>query len=178
MSRKLSRRVLTSSTLATLAAASVGVGRHDQVGLAHNFETQDATPLAQQPDEGLVGEAAAPAWRFGVSIFEDPYRGTIRAPSDTPPGTRFVGAEVVITNDSEQPLEFAVNDVRLQDDRGFQYPAGDVTGTEPRLVSQNLPDSERTRGWVWFLVPIDAQPTQMAFNGPPPAFRVVLAPAE
>ena len=62
----------------------------------------------------------------------------------------------------------------MRDTQGFQYAAGDVTGTEPRLVSQNLPDSERTRGWVWFMVPENAELTEIAFDGPPPSFRVPL----
>lgn len=175
MPRKVSRRTLTSSSLATIALVGYGASRSAQLGSAQDAEGVGGTPLAQPAEGEVVGEALAPAWRFAVSIFEDPYRGTIESPVDPPPGTRFVGAEVVITNDSDQPLEFAVNGVRLQDNRGFQYPAGDVIGTEPRLVSQNLPDRERTRGWVWFLLPVDAEPFQMAFNGPPPSFRVPLA---
>jgi hypothetical protein len=138
----------------------------------------DATPEArQQQDETLVGEALTPSWRFAISIFEDPYRGLITTPSSSPPGTRFIGAEVIITNDSEQPLEFRSTDIRLADSRGYLYRAGVVIGAEPRLVSQNLPNHERTRGWVWFETPSDAQPTEIAFDGPSPSFRVAL-PAE
>jgi hypothetical protein len=146
----------------------------DRLALAQT----DGTPVAEgTPTESLVGEVVAPAWRFAVTIFEDPYRGTVTTPADQPPGTRYIGVEVVITNDSDQPLEFRVTNVRLLDDRGFNYSAGEVQGTEPRLVSQNLPDNERTRGWVWFLVPTDTVVSAMIFNGPTPTFRVPIVPA-
>jgi hypothetical protein len=171
MTRKISRRRITTSSLSAVALAYAGLHGTDQPALAQN----DATPPAGQgTNEKLVGEATAPAWRFAVSIYEDPYRGTVTSPTSSPAGTRFVGAEVIITNDSDQPLEFRSNSVRLRDTQGFQYAAGDVTGTEPRLVSQNLPSNERTRGWVWFMVPIDTQLTEIAFDGPPPSFRVAI----
>jgi hypothetical protein len=170
MSQLMTRRALTASSLTGVALAfgtsGAGTGRF---ALAQT----DGTPVAEgTPTESLVGEVVAPEWRFAVTIFEDPYRGTITTPSEPPPGTRYIGVEVVITNNSEQPLEFRVPNVRLLDDRGFNYAAGDVQGTEPRLVSQNLPDLERTRGWVWFMVPADAVVSAMIFNGPIPTFRV------
>jgi hypothetical protein len=174
MSRLMTRRALTASSLSGVAVAigARGAGT-DRLALAQT----DATPVVEgTPVESLVGEVPAPAWRFAVTIFEDPYRGTITTPAEPPPGTRYIGVEVVITNDSDQPLEFRVPNVRLLDDRGFNYPAGDVQGTEPRLVSQNLPDLERTRGWVWFMVPVDAVVSAMIFNGPTPTFRVSVAP--
>ena len=167
MSRTISRRTLTASSLTGIAlAVAKGAQGRSSAALAQT----EATPTG----ESLVGEAMSPAWRFAVSVFEDPYRGTVTFPAEASPDTRYVGVEVVITNDSDQPLEFRVPNVRLLDSRGFNYPAGDVTGTEPRLVSQNLPDLERTRGWVWFMVPTDTQVASIVLEGPSPTFRIPL----
>lgn len=174
MSRLISRRALTTSSLTGVALALGANGANSNPLV---FAQTEGTPEADGPTtESIIGEVVAPAWRFTVTIFEDPYRGTITTPAEAPPGTRYIGVEVVITNDSDQPLEFRVTNVRLLDDRGFNYPAGEVQGTEPRLVSQNLPDLERTRGWVWFLVPSDAVVSAIVLNGPVPTFRVPLAP--
>ena len=170
MSRPISRRLLASSSLSAAAAAYVGGAGNDRLALAQT----DATPTAAQGVEAVIGEASVPAWRFAVTLFEDPYRGTVDRPTEPPPNSRYIGAEVVIMNDSDQPLEFRTTNIRLRDLRGFQYAAGDVTGTEPRLVSQNLPDAERSRGWVWFVVPSDAEPSELTFEGPPPVLRVGL----
>ena len=171
MTRTISRRRITASSLSAVALAYAGA--RGTSGPA--FAQTDSTPAANQDNtENLIGEALAPAWRFAVSIYEDPYRGTITSPTSSPAGTRFVGAEVIITNDSDQPLEFRSSNVRLRDDQGFQYSAGEVVGTEPRLVSQNLPSNERTRGWVWFMVPVETKLIELAFAGPSPSFRVAL----
>jgi hypothetical protein len=174
MARTISRRHLTASSLSAMALAYAGRHATQHSAMAQTDGTPEAGP---GDDEIMVGEAVAPSWRFAVSTFEDPYQGTISTPSSSPPETRFIGAEVIITNDSEQPLEFRVGEIRLADSRGFLYPAGGVIGSEPRLVSQNLPNHERTRGWVWFMVSNDAEPTQIAFDGPAPSFRVELPAA-
>jgi hypothetical protein len=85
-----------------------------------------------------------------------------------------VAMQVVIANGSDQPLDFSVADIHLKDETGTEFEAGRVIGSEPRLVSQNLPDGERTRGWIWFAVPEGTLPTQVIFTGPPPQFRVTL----
>jgi hypothetical protein len=88
---------------------------------------------------------------------------------------RYIGAEVVIENQSDQPLEFTATDVRLRDEQGVEYAVNSgVVGAEPKLVSQNLPDGERTRGWVWFAVPQDAAITELRFAPAPPQLRVQL----
>jgi hypothetical protein len=130
-----------------------------------------ATPT---PVEQAVGEATAPNWRFTVSKFADPYEGEISRPAKPPADSRFVGAEVIVTNDSDQPLEFSAADVRLRDAGGVEYTAGSVVGEEPKLVSQNLPEGERTRGWVWFSVPLDSPLSDLRFSGPVPTFRVAI----
>jgi hypothetical protein len=88
---------------------------------------------------------------------------------------RYIGAEVVIENHSDQPLEFTTTDVGLRDEQGIEYPVtGSVVGAEPKLVSQNLPDGERTRGWIWFAVSKDAAITELRFAPAPPQLRVPL----
>ena len=168
MARQINRRKFAASSFAAATAAYLTPSLSGGNAIAQT----DGTPVADLPFENVVGESLMPAWRFMVTIFEDAYRGTIKQPADAPPGTRFVGAEVVISNESDQPLEFRVNAIRLRDSRGFQYTAGETIGSEPRVVSQNLPDRERTRGWVWFLLPGDAEVTELVFEGPAPLLRV------
>jgi hypothetical protein len=158
------------------AAAAGGDGSHD--GLAAVLAPANATPTAAAAAPtsvpGSVGEVAAPDWRFTVTQFHDPYQGAVSRPATPDPDTRYVGAEVTISNGSDQPLSFSTSDVRLKDKTGFEYTAGSVLGEEPKLVSQNLPDGERTRGWVWFMVPKDATFSELRFIGPSPIFRVTL----
>lgn len=130
---------------------------------------------AQEPV--AIGVAPAPDWSFTVVAIEDPYTGRITRPSEPDPDARFVGVQVIITNGSDSPLDFQVSDVRLRDADGVEYQAGEAIGSEPRLVSQNLPDGERTRGWVWFQIPKGSRVSEVRFYGPRPVFRVRI-PAE
>jgi hypothetical protein len=159
--------------LATHASASGG-GGHDGPGAV--LAPANATPTAAAPTSvpGSVGEVMAPDWRFTVTQFHDPYEGAVSRPAEPDPDTRYVGAEVTISNESDQPLSFSASDVRLKETTGFEYNAGSVLGEEPKLVSQNLPDGERTRGWVWFMVPKKATFSELRFIGPAPIFRVTL----
>ena len=177
MTRSISRRSLAKGSFSGLGVALVGASVFQRGGektLAQTEGTPQPAPSTPGAVDPLVGEALSPSWKFGVSVLEDPYRGVTTRPVDLPPGNRIVGVEVIITNSSDQPLEFTVPDVRLHDVRGFQYAAGEAYGTEPRLVSQNLPGGERTRGWVWFMTPEDSQPLELVFNGPQPTFRVTI----
>jgi hypothetical protein len=123
----------------------------------------------------MIGQAEMPRWIFVVLILQDPYAGVLTRPAEPEPGMRYVGAEVRIENQSDQPLEFATTDVRLRDEQGVEYPtSAAVVGEEPRLTGQNLPDGERTRGWVWFAIPENAVITEMRFVAPPPQLRVQL----
>jgi len=116
-----------------------------------------------------------PQWIFTVQVFQDPYAGELTRPAEPEPGIRYAAAEVVIENQSDQPLDFAASDVRLRDEQGVEYPAnGAVIGEEPKLVSQNLPDGERTRGWVWFSVPEGSVVTEVRFAPAQPQLRVQL----
>jgi hypothetical protein len=116
-----------------------------------------------------------PRWIFRVLVLQDPYAGVHTPPAEPEPGVRYIAAEVRIENQSDQPLEFAASDVRLRDEQGVEYTSDStVSGEEPKLTGQNLPDGERTRGWVWFSVPEIAVITEMRFLAPPPQLRVQL----
>ena len=132
-----------------------------------------ATPTTTEAPP--IGEATMPQWRFVVLEMIDPYGGTLTKPDGLPANTRVIALQVILLNESDQPLEFTVTDFRLRDTDGSEYRAGDYLGTEPRIVSQNLPDGERTRGWVWFGIPEAAQVAALVFVAPPPVLRVPLA---
>ncbi len=142
-------------------------------GTAHRLAAprlQEGTPAP------VVGQAGAPAWRFAVLTFQDPYRGTLQEPKEPQAGMRYVGAEVEIDNGSDLPLNYFSSDIRLNDDTGLEYRAGSTTGAEPRLRSRNLSPGERARGWVWFAVPEGATLTRVTYVAPAPEFRVELPP--
>lgn len=140
--------------------------------LAVPMSALDSLPRVSAQDPGAVGTAGAPNWSFTVVAIEDPYTGQILRPSEPDPDARIVAVQVIITNASDSPLDFQVSDVRLRDTDDVEYQAGDAIGSAPRLVSQNLPDGERTRGWVWFQIPKDSRVNEIRFYGPRPIFRV------
>lgn len=131
---------------------------------AHAFQ---ATPTTT---DGI--EVAMPDWRFSLIETHDPYAGTVTKPDVVPAEVRVVACQVMLTNMSDQPMEFRVTDVRVRDSNGVEYRAGEYLGTEPRLVSQNLPDGERTRGWVWVALPTDVEPASVVFVAPPPVLQI------
>jgi hypothetical protein len=178
MSSLTTRRRLVTMIAATASSVG-GIGRGqwltnltgypDTAAVAQ--EAQTATPTAGE----MVGQAEMPQWIFTVQVFQDPYAGVLTRPAEPDPAMRYIGAEVVIENHSDQPLEFTTTDVGLRDEQGIEYPVnGSVVGAEPKLVSQNLPDGERTRGWVWFAVAKDAAITELRFAPAPPQLRVPL----
>jgi len=147
-------------------------GNPDSVALAQEA-TPVATPVAAEGE--MVGEAEMPRWIFRVLVLQDPYAGVLTRPAEPEPGVRYIGAEVRIENQSDQPLAFATSAVRLRDDQGVEYTSdSDVSGEEPKLTGQNLPDGERARGWVWFSVPEDAVIIEMRFLAPSSQLRVQL----
>jgi hypothetical protein len=131
---------------------------------------QEATPAAEE-----LGRAEAPAWSFAVALYQDPWEGAVARPDTPPEGTRYIGAQVVIRNDSDSPMEYTTRDIFLRSVDGILYPAGEVTSDDvPALVNQNLPDGERARGWVWFAVRQEDEISEVRFEGPSPVFRVRL----
>lgn len=137
----------------------VGLGAHG-----------DAT--AQQGEQsGLVGP---PSWRFHTHQVQDPYGGAIQVPQEAPGGTRYVGVEVEVVNEADQALNFTPIDVYVRIDSGVDIRGGGALGAEPSINPRNLNPGERSRGWVWFIVPEDAVPVEIVYIAPQPQFRVPL----
>ena len=166
MSGLVRRRLLLA--IAGLAAPGLGFGRHPARGAA-----QDVTPEVGD-QAGQVGQVETPRWIFTVLTLEDPYTGEITRPDEPVAGMRYLAALVAIDNASDQPLEFSSSDIKLRDEQGVEYPAGSVSGREPRLASQNLPGGFRTQGSVWFALPEDAVAVELKLNAPSPQLRVPL----
>ncbi len=146
---------------AALAGALPGLGR------AANARAtwQEATPT-------VVGEAEMPEWRFVVIAYQDPYPGTMLQPQQPEAGTRYVGAEVEIRNESQRPLAISPAQIRLRDADAVDYGSGGIVGSDPRLFDVNMLPGERVRGWVWFGVPEAAVATELVFVPSAPQLRV------
>ena len=170
------------TAIGATALGSAGLGREQEQWLTGRAGYPDSVALAQESQTAtptsapeLVGQAEMPHWVFTVQVFQDPYAGILTRPAEPEPGIRYIAAEVVIENQSDQPLDFTASDVRIRDEQGIEYVANSaVIGEEPKLVSQNLPDGERTRGWVWFTVPEGTAITEVRFVPAPPQLRVRL----
>ena len=155
--------------LGSAALGAVGVGVAARAPVVAAVPVRQGTPAAE-----AIGQAEAPAWSFTLYVFEDPYQGEIQQPASPPAGTRYVAAEVAVDNASTQPLSFSPADIRLRDAAGTEYRGGSAVGTEPFLSVRNLNGGERSRGWVWFIVPDGAQIVGVAYYGPPPVFAIAL----
>jgi hypothetical protein len=127
---------------------------------------QGATPVAVT--------ALTPSWSFIVHGMQDPYLGVLINPRDPVPGTRYVGFDVEVVNDSDQPLTYTGNAVFVRDENGFAYRSGAVTGSEPALQARTLLRSERARGWVWFGVQEGARLSELVLVPAAPELRVAL----
>ncbi len=115
-----------------------------------------------------------PDWRFSLVELHNPYTGTLSRPDTTPQGTRVLGMQVILSNQSQQPMDFSIGDIRLRDADGIEYRGGEYVGSEPRIVTQNLPVGEQARGWIWFGLPEQAVSTTLVFIAPPPVLRIEL----
>ncbi len=51
---------------------------------------------------------------------------------------------------------------------------GAAIGTEPMISPRNLNPGERSRDWVWFIVPEATVPVEFLYVAPPPQFRIPL----
>lgn len=133
-----------------------------------------STQLSVQDATAPAMEAVAPAWKFSIHRFRDPYTGVILRPETQEPGMRYVGAEVGINNESEAALNFSPGSIRLRDTDGVEYTAGTVLGSDPRILDINLIPGERARGWVWFSVPEATQLVDLTYVAPAPRLTVPL----
>jgi hypothetical protein len=115
-----------------------------------------------------------PDWRFQLVDYVYPYSGELKRPAQMVSNLKIVACEVALLNMSDQPMEFAVRDIRLRDLDGIEYPAGEFQGSEPSIASQNLPDGERVRGWVWFGIPQGSEPASIVLLPPRPVLRLHL----
>lgn len=144
------------------------------IAMAMNAQATQSTPPATEAvsTTGVIGQADMPRWSFTVVDIQDPFVDKLTFPQKLPPDTRAVQSQIVITNDADQPLDFKTSDIHLLDVEGVEYPAGNATGSQPKLVSQTLPNGERTRGWVWFLVRSGVKIQEIKFYAPAPQLRV------
>lgn len=145
-------------------------------GVSVALTTFTAMAAGSQTPTGEPGAAPVPlpAWFFAVHAVQDPYPGAMQAPATLPPGTRIVAAEVEVINDADQALNFTPVEIRLRDGGGVEYRGGGAIGVEPMIGPRNLNPGERSRGWVWFVLPEAAQPVEIAYVAPAPQFRVPL----
>jgi hypothetical protein len=156
-----SRRAVVAGAIAAASAAATGA----PVRAAR----QDATPgWSPYP---LV---EAPAWTFAVHTVEDPYPGAMQVPAEIANGSRAIAIEIEVTNDADQALNFSPVDVRLRDDTGQEYRGGAAIGTGPMISPRNLNPGERSRGWVWFVIPDATIPVEIVYVAPQPQFRIPL----
>jgi hypothetical protein len=173
------RRIVGALAMGGLGGAGIGgvaglphaLGGSDSAVAAVAF-AQGATPEPSSDD--AVGSATAPAWTVSVAALQDPYPGQIQAPENPPAGVRFIATEVVIDNASDQAMAFTPADIRLVDSTGIEYRGGAAAGTEPFLGVRNLNGGDRSRGWVWFMVPESAQIAELIYVAPTPLFRIPL----
>jgi hypothetical protein len=151
-------------------AARIGAG----AAVLGSASAGAAHVAALQADGQIVGEAVPPQWRFVVHSVQDPYTGELHQPDEPEEGVRYIGADIEIRNESQQPLNVSPTVVRSLDIEGRQYPSGEVQGAEVALVHVNLLPGEVSRGWVWFGVPDAAQITGMVYVAPAPRLHVPL----
>lgn len=156
MGRASRRRLVGAAVIGAMAPAVVAA--------------RQSTPAVEGP-----GRVEAPAWAFVVHQVQPAYAGSMQAPASPPPGTRFAAAEVEIVNGSEQSLDFTPVDIRLRDGAGVEYRGGSAIGAEPMINPRNLNPGELSRGWVWFILPENVDPIEIAYVAPGPQFRLDLS---
>lgn len=155
---KGSRRALLAATVAGAALPLQAAARQPE-----------ATPGATSDTR-----VTSPQWVFELHEVQDPYAGTMQIPAEVPAGQRVLAIEVEVSNDSEQPLDFTPLDVRLRDAAGVEHRGGAAIGAEPTINPRNLNPGERSRGWVWYVVPEATEPAEVVYVAPPAQFRVSL----
>jgi hypothetical protein len=156
---RTNRRALVQAAGSGLALAGIG---------------SSTAARSQTPTAGETKPVAPPPWYFAVHIVQDPYPGTMQAPQQPPAGTRYVAAEVEVINDADQALNFTPVEIRLRDESGLEYRGGGAIGAEPMINPRNLNPGERSRGWVWFALPVAAIPVELVYVAPAPQYRVPL----
>jgi hypothetical protein len=154
------------------ASALIGTGT-----LGVNGIGDSPIAMAMQDASTPEMEATAPAWRFVVHRYRDPYQDVIIQPATREPGKRYVGAEVSILNESDAALNFTPSSIRLRDVDGVEYSSGAVIGSDPRILDINMIPGERARGWVWFAVPEATEAVEITYVAPSPRLTVPVSAA-
>lgn len=171
VARPTRRQVLATMAAAGSAALVVGGPGRLAEGRSQGSATPDATPPSDEP----IARLAPPDWSFIVYTIADPYKLPETSTLVVPPDTHFVGAEVEIDNASDQPLSFALAQVRLRAADGLEFVPGVAAGPETTIKARVLPPGERARGWLWFNVPDDAELTELVYLAPSPEFSLPLS---
>jgi hypothetical protein len=171
MSNTTRRRLLT-----TVVGAGTGLmlTAKDGALIARGATTPAADSTATAVATGSSTrktQVDAPAWSFALNSLDDPFTGKLVFPKVSA-DNRVVRAEVIVINASDQPLDVQIAKVHLVDTEGIEYSAGNAQGSDPSLVSQTLPNGERSRGFVWFVIPADAELAQIKFIAPAPQLRI------
>jgi hypothetical protein len=164
-----SRRAFVSGAIATAAIGTFAGQSTPALAVAAAMQGP-ATP-----DADAAARVEAPRWAFQVQEVQDPYTGTLQVPQDAPAGSRVVAIEIEVTNDADQSLNFTPIDVRLRDMNGTEHRGGAAIGAEPMINPRNLNPGERSRGWVWFIIPLDTVLAEVVYVAPQPQFRVPLS---
>lgn len=172
MSNTTRRRLLTTMVGAGSGLMFVERGNVLSVRAAATPPAEGTATSTKPPT--VLGQVDAPTWSFSLNSLDDPFTGKLVFPTKIAAGNRVVRAEVVIINASDQPLDFQNSKVHLVDTDGIEYVAGNAQGSDPSLVSQTLPNGERSRGYVWFVIPETSELAQIKFIAPPPQLRILL----
>ena len=162
-----------TSTVA-LVAVLLGLAITAGPGGVWDDRRGQATPVVIGTPATPIGVATGPAWSFLVHRIEDPYGGQIVWPEELPDGSRVIGVEVEAVNGSDQPLTVSSFAVRLRDAAGVGYQPG-AAGSNPSLEDRVLGQGERTRGWVWFVLPDGVEPVELVLQPRAPELAIALA---
>src|SRR3712207_1537205 len=93
------------------------------------FAGDGLRPAGGQETDSGVATGSVPDWTFVVYGMQDPYAGRLITPREPEPGMRYVGFDVEVVNDSDQPLSVAANSFYLRDVNDFTYRSGSVIGS-------------------------------------------------
>lgn len=164
------------ATIATTGSAVMAAGAFGGLtqSRAQGTGTPDATPDATPRSDDAIARIAPPEWSFIVYAIQDPYELPEASTLVVPPGTHYFATEVEIDNASDQPLSFATSQIRLRATDGLEFTSGAAAGPETTLKARVLPPGDKTRGWLWFNVPDDAELTDLVFIAQSPEFSLSL----
>jgi hypothetical protein len=180
MDRRFSRRqVMVATVFASpgilLAARQKSLARPGSA----RYQASNGTPTTAAPTPVTpVATIDALQWKITILSFQDPYIAELRTPaSPVPnmPSLRYIGAELLFENTSEEPLGIRTSAFHVHDADGFDYaPAAGVSSPQPKLQSQTVQGGERARGWLFFAVPSGAELTELRMDEPAAEMKVPL----